>query len=299
MLFRCRGTHSTCRRSTPYTNVRLLRQNEQWSASWARFPSPGAQNIGIVPSLEAALGNIEPSLPDHISPGLGRTPGTAAFWVICAPIIFPVIALSTLPALFTVIGLSLEPSATGWLVICLAGACQFAGISLWAAHVGAGAFAGPVKVRPGWIWIAIVLGPPLLFVPALLASLLFGDDPSWQFSSETDPSLFAPDNWSAAYLFYALLLAPVLEEITFRGVALGALMSRGMTAGPAMLLSSLGFAFVHMQYSLPAMAVVFFTGLGFAGLRLLSRSILVPILAHMAANAAMILMQILATAPPA
>jgi len=54
-----------------------------------------------------------------------------------------------------------------------------------------------------------------------------------------------------------------------------------------------------LQYSLPAMAVVFFTGLGFAGLRLLSRSILVPILAHMAANAAMILMQLLATAPPA
>ena len=93
-------------------------------------------------------------------------------------------------------------------------------------------------------------------------------------------------------------MAPVVEEITFRGIAFGALVARGIGPVAAIILSSLAFAISHLQYSPAAMLVVFLSGVGFAVLRVLSGTVIVPIVAHAAANVDVLIINWLAASPP-
>lgn len=120
----------------------------------------------------------------------------------------------------------------------------------------------------------------------------------WQYRSEVNEAIFDPQNWSLAYIFVAVIMAPVVEEVAFRGVAFGAIVARGLSPAAAIMLSSVAFAFSHLQYSPAAMFVVFLSGVGFAVLRLLSGTVIVPIIAHMTANANVLLLNWIATNPP-
>ena len=141
-----------------------------------------------------------------------------------------------------------------------------------------------MRASQNWIVAAILLGPVILIAPNLIAALLAGGEQGWEYSRDVDTSFFARENWGIAYLVFALVLAPILEEVTFRGVALGAMLTRGVPPIMAAVLSSAAFTFLHLQYSVPALLVVFVAGLGFAWLRMKSGTMLVPILAHIAAN---------------
>lgn len=229
-------------------------------------------------------------LPVHVPASLGRSPGAATFWVLAAPIIFPGVGAVIFPVLLAPLGGDSDSLRMFWTVTVLAGAAQLVGVILWARHMGAGPFAGPLRARPKWLAAAVLLGPLLLFIPTLIANQVMAGDPAWQYSGDIDPYIFARANWIPAFLLYVLLLAPVLEEVTFRGIALGGLMARGASPGLAVILSSLAFALVHLQYNLTAMAVVFCAGLGFAVLRLASGSMLVSVLAHISANAGALLL---------
>ncbi|WP_300376190.1 CPBP family intramembrane glutamic endopeptidase [Henriciella sp.] len=229
--------------------------------------------------------------PYNTPQALGREPFTAAFWTLCAPFLFPVAGAALLgliwPAFFDIINdAQAAQSAVRavWVAQCAFLIVHFGILSLWSEHIGAGAFAGQMTASQNWIVAAILLGPVILLTPTLIAGLVFGGEEGWKYSGEVNESLFAVENWSASYVVYALLLAPLLEEVTFRGVALGALLVRGVPPGMAMVLSSAAFTFLHVQYSIPALAVVFAAGMGFAWLRIKSGTILVPILAHIAAN---------------
>ncbi|MGB3625202.1 MAG: type II CAAX endopeptidase family protein [Henriciella sp.] len=223
---------------------------------------------------------------------LGREPLTAGFWVLCAPFLFPVIGMTIITLAwpqFTEI-LSTETPAREainwiWIVLAAIHLAHFAALSVWSERAGAGVFAGDMRATPNWIIAALLLGPPILLVPNVIAGMMFGGTDGWEYSGEVNTSLFAPENWGAMYLIFALLLAPLLEEVTFRGVALGALVVRGVPPFMAMVISSAAFTFLHMQYSVPALIVVFVAGMGFAWLRLKSGSMMVPILAHISANA--------------
>ena len=94
------------------------------------------------------------------------------------------------------------------------------------------------------------------------------------------------------------IYSPLVEEVTFRGIALGTLIARGLSVPAAVVLSSLAFAISHLQYSPAAMFVVFLSGVGFAILRLMSGTVLVPIIAHAAANADVLLLNWFAASPP-
>lgn len=235
---------------------------------------------------------------------LAREPFTAGFWALCAPFLFPVIG-STLLALawpqYTDIIQDSAPGADAiglvWAAFAAFSLIQFAILSFWSERIGAGAFAGSIDISPNWFIAAILLGPPILLGPNLIAGMLFGGEEGWEYSTDVNEALFAPDNWGPAYLVYAMLLAPMLEEVTYRGVALGALMSRNVPPVMAMVLSTAAFTLPHLQYSIPALGVVFIAGMGFAWLRLASGSILVPIIAHVAANATITFLASLA--PPA
>lgn len=223
---------------------------------------------------------------------LGREPLTAAFWVLCAPFLFPVLGMTLVtlawPEFTDILGAELpsqEAISWVWMVLAAIHLTHVASISLWSERAGAGAFAGDMQATPNWMVAAILLGPPILLVPNVAASMIFGGTEGWEYNGDVNTSLFAPENWGAIYLVFALLLAPILEEVTFRGVALGALVVRGVPPVMAMVISSAAFTFLHLQYSMPALAVVFIAGMGFAWLRLKSGSMLVPILAHVSANA--------------
>lgn len=231
---------------------------------------------------------------------LAREPLMAFFWVILAPVLFltggALVAQMFMPAFEPGTAREIEAYHTLWLTTCVAMALWFAVMSAWSEWLGAGAFAGQMRAETRWIIIALFVGPALLIVPNIVVSS-FMQEPGWQYREQVNEALFAPQNWSLAYLFIAVILAPVVEEVTFRGVAFGALISRGLSGPAAVVLSSLAFAISHLQYSPAAMLIVFISGIGFAVLRLWSGTILVPIVAHMAANADVLLLNWFAATP--
>jgi membrane protease YdiL (CAAX protease family) len=241
--------------------------------------------------------------PSNTPAALGREPFTAGFWVLCAPFLFPVVGAFLVGAIWPgfrdAIGGESGRAAIGyvWTALAAIHLVHFASLSFWSERVGAGAFAGSMRASQNWIVAAILLGPVILIAPNLIAALFAGGQEGWEYSGDVDTSFFARENWGLAYLVFALVLAPILEEVTFRGVALGALITRRVPPVMAAVISSAAFTFLHVQYSVPALAVVFVAGLGFSWLRLKSGSMLVPIIAHIAANSMITFLASLAPPP--
>ena len=239
--------------------------------------------------------------PYQTPSALVKEPLMAFFWAILAPSLFlsgaALIALEMIPDFESGTASEIQAYHTLWLVSCLGTALWFILMSLWSEKIGAGAFAGEMRTTSNWIGAALVLGPILLIVPTVIVSSLMSEA-GWQYREEVNEAVFAPQNWSLAYVFIAGLMAPIVEEVTFRGIAFGAIIARGLSPIAAVTVSSLAFAFSHMQYSPAAMIVVFVTGLGLALLRLLSGTMIVPIVAHMAANASVLLINWFASNPP-
>jgi membrane protease YdiL (CAAX protease family) len=232
---------------------------------------------------------------------LVREPLMAFFWVILAPALFlsgaALIALEIIPGFEPGTQSEIDAYHTLWLISCLGTALWFILMSLWSEKISAGPFAGEMRTTANWLGGALATGPLLLIVPTVLVSS-FMSEAGWQYREEVNDAVFAPQNWSLAYVFIAVLMAPVVEEVAFRGIAFGAIISRGFSPIAAVTVSSLAFAFSHMQYSPAAMFVVFLSGLGFAVLRLMSGTVIVPIIAHMAANASVLLINWFAANPP-
>ena len=233
---------------------------------------------------------------------LGRDPLVALFWVIFAPILF-------LQSSGLIAAMFLTPFETGteaeikayqflWRVNCVVMFVWFALLSYWSNWIGASPFAGRIRVDMRWLVVGIMLGPALILLPSFVVGSLMPEG-EWRYRESFNTDIFAPHNWTLAYVFMAVVMAPVVEEVTFRGVALGALISRDIGPVAAIILSSAAFALIHMQYSPAAMLVVFLSGVGFAILRLVSGTVSVPIVAHAVANADVLVLQWLAANPPA
>jgi hypothetical protein len=93
--------------------------------------------------------------------------------------------------------------------------------------------------------------------------------------------------WAVALLFVmAVVMAPFLEEVLFRGILLPALRRR-MRFPPAALLVTVLFAGLHAVQTggyLPALAAIGVTGYVLAWLREASGSLWPPVLLHMGFN---------------
>ncbi|MCR9270750.1 MAG: CPBP family intramembrane metalloprotease [Hyphomonadaceae bacterium] len=232
---------------------------------------------------------------------LVREPLMSFFWVILAPVLFltggALIAQEIIPPFQPGSPEELQAYQTSWLFACLSMAAWFAIMSLWSEKLGAGPFAGRMTTTSNWILIGAIIGPLLLILPSLVVSSIMTEE-GWQYREEINEAVFAPENWTIAYIFVAVIMAPVVEEVAFRGIALGAIIARGLSPVAAVTISSLAFAFSHLQYSPAAMFVVFLSGIGFAVLRLMSGTVIVPIIAHMTANANVLLLNWVAANPP-
>lgn len=231
---------------------------------------------------------------------LAREPVMAFFWAVFAPVLFlngaAILTLAILPETALEADQEIQAYHLLWRFTCLAMALWFGLMSVWSNWLGAGPFAGRMLAPTSWMIFGIFLGPVLLILPSLLIGGLMSTE-GWQYREAVNTAIFAPQNWSLAYIFIAVLMAPIVEEVAFRGIAFGALIARGIRPIWAVTLSSALFAFSHLQYSFPAMIIVFLSGLGFALLRLRSGTIIVPILAHMSANSVVLLLNWIAANP--
>lgn len=232
---------------------------------------------------------------------LAREPLMAFFWALLAPVLFltgaALLAAEFIPDFSPGSPDEIRAYHTLWLASCMSMALWFATMSLWSNWLGAGPFAGAMKASTVWLIIAVMVGPVLLIAPSLIVGSFMSED-GWQYSGEVNEAVFAPQNWTLAYVFIGVAMAPIVEEVAFRGVALGALIARGVSPAGAVVLSSFAFAFSHLHYSPAAMLVVFLSGVGFAVLRLVSGTILVPIVAHMSANGMVLFLNWAAANPP-
>ena len=237
--------------------------------------------------------NNNPNIPF----ALGDRPWTATFFVLVAPFLFPLILVEiALPFLSET---ARQDRTNLFILLCVSGISLFAVSSFWAERIGAGAFAGPLRAAQNWYVAAAFLGPFLLFSSGLIMAALSGFEEGWQFRDADYAATLDLSVIPLSFVVYAILVAPFVEEILYRGIGIGALMARG--AGPlvAIGLTSLAFTLLHVQYSPAGMAAVFLASVGFGWLRIASGSVGVAIIAHVCANAFQIFMQFLVTQAPA
>ena len=95
-----------------------------------------------------------------------------------------------------------------------------------------------------------------------------------------------------ALLGLAMFIAPVAEEILFRGILVPLLMKR-LGAGPAVILSSVLFALVHLHA--PSFFPLFVLATGLALAYIYTGSLWVPIMMHALFNGMNLAILLLAT----
>jgi membrane protease YdiL (CAAX protease family) len=81
-----------------------------------------------------------------------------------------------------------------------------------------------------------------------------------------------------------VLLAPVVEELIFRGAAFTRLARTGLEASGAIAVTAANFANHHLQYGSGAVMMILVDGLFYGLARAKTGSVLVPLLCHMLGN---------------
>jgi len=150
------------------------------------------------------------------------------------------------------------------------------------AHWPAGEYLGLVRpaTRPALIAIAVLI-VFLLGYDAL--TYLLGRDIVTPFQFDTYRT--ARDGGTLPLLWFTfVIVAPVAEEIMFRGFLFRGWARSEQSTVPAILIISLLFAAVHVQYDWFGILQVFFIGLLLAIARWRTGSTLVTILMHVLAN---------------
>ena len=163
----------------------------------------------------------------------------------------------------------------------------------WAEMIGAGPFAGSMKTNTKWLLTGLIGGPLVLSVTSVLVSLaMSGSDPNWQLNDAADERAFSAEATAGfAFMFAVVFLAPILEEIGYRGIGLGCLLSRGWDAWGSAFVVTILFTLAHTHFTPVALIPIFLTGLFFAWLRIQSGAVAPSIVAHIAANAFLYLQQ--------
>ena len=154
----------------------------------------------------------------------------------------------------------------------------------------AAGFAGVFGLRPrsgGWrpalLTAAVLVGAGVVFDAGLaLGGGWLQFDSHWAEWFDSDLA-WGPPAAVAVTLAATVVLAPVFEEIIFRGLLYGSLRAR-FGVGPSIAMSALIFAFAH-GYGAAGFASVFLSGALWAWSYERTRSLLPAIAAHMANNA--------------
>ncbi|MAP94117.1 MAG: hypothetical protein CMK07_04105 [Ponticaulis sp.] len=126
------------------------------------------------------------------------------------------------------------------------------------------------------------------FIPDIILSVVVGIYSSltgnppviWENGST---GLF-PQSQLFGFFLVGIMIAPVIEEFLFRGAFMSTALARGLNPTIVVIISSLGFALLHPQYTLFGLAIIFFLGVGLGAIRLWSGGLVLPIIAHATVN---------------
>jgi len=90
----------------------------------------------------------------------------------------------------------------------------------------------------------------------------------------------AAEGWLPAMWIAAVIVAPAGEEITFRGFLFRGFVTSQRSAWPAIIIISILWAALHIQYDWAGMLQIFIIGLFLGWVRLTSGSVLLTFLLH-------------------
>ena len=211
----------------------------------------GAATVMVATQTLGAIGyvlwqrSVHPDHPIRVEDLPSNGPALAAAFIVSAPFLFGVIALAA--------GLSRQ------------GTHEYLGLR-WP------------RSRDMAIGVATIAG--VLLFSGVTASLLGKEAPA--FTTDTFATAAAAGSLPL-YVFAFVILAPVQEELLFRGF-----LYRGFapTLGPApaVILLSAVWALFHVQYEWFFVGEIFVLGLAFGWLRWLSGSTLLTIMLHATVN---------------
>jgi len=85
-------------------------------------------------------------------------------------------------------------------------------------------------------------------------------------------------------VFSVMFMAPLIEEIVFRGFLLKGFSNSFLGIYGAIVVTSLLWAMVHLQYTIEYMLVIFAIGLVFGYAKIKTQSLFVPMSMHMLMN---------------
>jgi membrane protease YdiL (CAAX protease family) len=92
--------------------------------------------------------------------------------------------------------------------------------------------------------------------------------------------IFASADWLTLLVFAVVVVAPIVEEVVFRGFLLEGLRHSALRGAGAVVVAAFLWAATHVQYEVFYMGQVFSVGLLLGAARLRTRSLLVPIAMH-------------------
>ncbi len=221
---------------------------------------------------------------------LAQHPWHALFFSVFAVYVYAVFIFSFAGSLFPTVaeaaaGNGPDAIRINWIMQVLLQGAIFLHLTLWAERVGAGAFAGRLVFHSRWLTLAL-FAAPLLHIAVLRFSfsVFAGGETDWIYESETARAFLSQAALGPMMILSVLVLAPLVEEMTFRGVLMGFLLGRKWPSFMAIGTSAIAFTAIHLQYKPAALFSVFVLGLFLGWLRVASKSLGPPILAHMAIN---------------
>ena len=129
-----------------------------------------------------------------------------------------------------------------------------------------------------WIWMGVLL-LLLVFEGFALEAMGVEQTPNFMLNIKF------PNKFSIYLLLFSVMfMAPLIEEVVFRGFLLKGFSKTFMGAEGAVALTSLLWAVMHLQYEFAYVAVIFMIGLVFGYARIKTGSLFVPMTMHMVMN---------------
>lgn len=145
-----------------------------------------------------------------------------------------------------------------------------------------------IRAREAMAFRAPAAGSVAVWMAITVALIAASDALTWSLDKPIVPEFMADLIRSAAIaplLWLAIIVAaPFFEELFFRGFLIEGLRRGVLGDAGAIVLTSLSWASIHIQYGLYEIGTIFIFGLALGLARIGSRSLWVPIAMHMLAN---------------
>jgi uncharacterized protein len=135
-----------------------------------------------------------------------------------------------------------------------------------------------VSWRTMGLWLAVGLGAQVV---AQLASRLVGESSAEEFMRD----VYRSAGFLPLLVFALVVVAPIQEELLFRGFLFPGLSQSALRSGGAIIYTAVGWSLLHVQYDLPAVVGVLVLGLALGIARARTGSLYIPIAMHMLNNA--------------